>query len=150
MRKRSAPWTKSFRAFWFDDPRWGDFSEMKTTFGLERERIKATLDKRPLARAIALAVETLQAAITTDVDSRIPASGELAFSKLASSNLNLVAFCVWAPDFPSHQNPVQKLRGVILIFGNGLSDVEAVFDLEAFACFCNNGIAVSFDEGNLI
>jgi len=41
---------------------------METTFGLEREKIRATLDKKPLARAIALAVETLQGAITTDTD----------------------------------------------------------------------------------
>jgi len=41
---------------------------MGTTFGLNREKIRATLDKMPLARAIALAIETLQRAVTTDTD----------------------------------------------------------------------------------
>lgn len=41
---------------------------MKTMPGLEREKIKATLDKKPLAKALALAVETLQGAVTTDRD----------------------------------------------------------------------------------
>jgi hypothetical protein len=38
---------------------------MTTTFGLEREKIRATIDKRPLARAIALAIETLQGTVRT-------------------------------------------------------------------------------------
>ncbi len=41
---------------------------MKTPFGLEREKIGATLDKKPLARAIALAIETLQGTIETGTD----------------------------------------------------------------------------------
>jgi len=41
---------------------------MKTVCGLEREKIRATLDKRPLATAIALAVETIQGAVETDAD----------------------------------------------------------------------------------
>lgn len=41
---------------------------MGTTCGLEREKIRATLDKKPLAKAIALMIETLQGAITTDTD----------------------------------------------------------------------------------
>jgi hypothetical protein len=53
---------------WLDDPNWGDLGVMKTAFGLEREKIRATLDKRPLARAIALAVETLRGSITTDAN----------------------------------------------------------------------------------
>jgi hypothetical protein len=41
---------------------------MRTTFGLEREKIRATLDKKPLAMAMALMIETLQGAITTDAN----------------------------------------------------------------------------------
>jgi hypothetical protein len=41
---------------------------MRKTFGLEREKIRATLDKKPLAKAIALVIETLQGAVTTDAD----------------------------------------------------------------------------------
>jgi len=41
---------------------------MRTTFGLEREKIKATLDKEPLAKAIALVIKTLQEAVTTNAD----------------------------------------------------------------------------------
>jgi len=41
---------------------------MRTTFGLEREKIRATLDKKPLAMAIALMIDTLQGAITTDAN----------------------------------------------------------------------------------
>jgi hypothetical protein len=39
---------------------------MGTPFGLQMEKIGATLDKRPLARALALATETLQGAVETD------------------------------------------------------------------------------------
>lgn len=38
---------------------------MRTTFGLEREKIRATIDKRPLAKAIGLAIETAQGAVRT-------------------------------------------------------------------------------------
>ncbi len=41
---------------------------MRTVLGLEREKIKATLDKKPLAKAIALVTKALQEAVTTDVD----------------------------------------------------------------------------------
>ena len=41
---------------------------MRTTSGLEREKIKATLDKKPLAKAIALVTKTLQEAVITDAD----------------------------------------------------------------------------------
>jgi hypothetical protein len=41
---------------------------MRTMSGLEREKVRATLDKKPLAKAIALVTKTLQEAVTADVD----------------------------------------------------------------------------------
>ncbi|MGO9120691.1 MAG: hypothetical protein ACLQPD_24140 [Desulfomonilaceae bacterium] len=41
---------------------------MRTTSGLEREKIKATLDKEPLAKAIALVTKALQESVITAVD----------------------------------------------------------------------------------
>jgi hypothetical protein len=41
---------------------------VKTPFGLEREKIRATLDKKPLAKAIALAIETLQESVKSCKD----------------------------------------------------------------------------------
>ena len=41
---------------------------MRTTSGLEREKIKATLDKKPLAKAIALVTKALQESVITAAD----------------------------------------------------------------------------------
>jgi hypothetical protein len=80
---------------------------METPFGLEREKIRATLDKKPLVRAIALAIETLQGTIETgmedfsvNVDLTVNIQREKALDKNVRVNVYVPRF--WDDSRPSY------------------------------------------------